>query len=401
MKIQIRLQKIIAQKKYVVLTYVAFALIASILSLAGRKRTFDQSGIQHTKYNNYVIFKSSFYHLKEGKDLYVLYPQEHWDLYKYTPTFSALFGALAALPDWVGLNVWNLLNALLFVLAIYYLPFFNDYKKGLILAVCLIELMTSMQNSQSNALMAGLIILAVGLLEKDKYLWATLCVVFSIYIKLFGIVGLALFLLYPKKLKLTLYSLAWAVVLFAVPLIFVSWQQYAGLMQSYLSLLSHDHAASYGYSVMGWLNSWFGYADSKNMVVLAGAIIFMLPFCKVKNYTSHTFRLLMLASVLVWVVIFNHKAESPTFVIAIAGVALWFTHGEKNIVNITLFALAFIFASLSPTDIFPRFVREEFVKPYCLKAVPCIFIWGKIMYDLLTSKPSMASKPLHIENEKE
>jgi hypothetical protein len=388
------IQKIISQKKYIFLTYVVFALFASISSLLTGKKSFDESGMQYTRYNNYVIFKSSFYHLKEGKDLYVLYPQEHWDFYKYTPTFSAFFGALAVVPDWLGLNVWNLLNALLLLLAIYYLPFFSSYKKGLILMLCLIELMTSMQNSQSNALIAGLIILAVGLLERDKYLWATLCVVFSVYIKLFGIVGFALFLLYPKKLKLALYSLVWAVVLFVIPLIFINPQQYVSLMQSYRSLLSQDHAASYGYSVMGWLNSWFGYIGSKDVIVLIGAAIFMLPFCRVKNYTNEAFRVLMLASVLLWIVIFNHKAESPTFVIAIAGAALWFVYGEKSAANVILFVCAFIFASLSPTDIFPRFIREEFVKPYCLKAVPCIFIWGKIIYELFTCKTTVASKPL-------
>lgn len=389
-----RIQKIISQKKYIFLTYAVFALVASISPLLRGEKSLDASEIRYTKYNNYVIFKSSFYHLKEGKDLYALYPQEHWDLYKYTPTFAAFFGVLAVAPDWLGLTAWNLLNALLLLLAIYYLPFFSDYKKGLILALCLIEVMTSMQNSQSNALIAGLIILAVGLLEKNRYLWATLCMVLSVYIKLFGVVGFALLLLYPKKLKLALCSLAWAVVLFAVPLIFISPQQYVSLMKSYLTLLSQDHAASYGYSVMGWLNSWFGYAGSKNVVVLIGAAVFMAPFCRIKSYGDEAIRVLMLASTLVWIVIFNHKAESPTFVIAIAGAALWFVHAKKNIVNIILFTCAFIFASLSPTDIFPRFIREEFVKPYCLKAVPCIFIWGKITYDLLTRKTGIASKPL-------
>ncbi|MDR0565689.1 MAG: DUF2029 domain-containing protein [Prevotellaceae bacterium] len=384
-----KLQKILSQRKYIVLAYIAFALAAGILSMLSTKRKQERNETQYTRYNNYLIFKSSFYHLKEGKDLYVLHPEEHFDLYKYTPTFAAFFGALAVAPDWLGLNAWNLLNALLFLLAIYYLPFFSSYKKGLILAICLIELMTSMQNEQSNGLMAGLIILAVGLLEKNKYLWATLCVVFSIYIKLFGVIGLALFLLYPKKLKLALYSLGWTVALFAVPLIFVSAQQYISLLQSYAGLLSHDHAASYGYSVMGWLNSWFGYAGSKNVVVLVGAAAFMAPFLKVRSYASETFRILMLASALLWMVVFNHKAESPTFIIAIAGVAVWFVRSEKNIVNIALFTCAFIFTSLSPTDIFPRSVREELVNPYCLKAVPCIFIWGKIMYELLTCRAGL------------
>lgn len=381
-----KLQKILSQRKYTILTYIAFALAAGILALLSTKRKQEKYGEQHTKYNNYLIFKSSFYHLKEGKDLYVLHPEDHFDLYKYTPTFSALFGALAVTPDWLGLNAWNLLNALLFLLAIYYLPFFSSYKKGLILAICLIEMMTSMQNEQSNGLVAALIILAVGLLEKNKYLWATLCVVFSVYVKLFGVIGFALFLLYPKKLKLALYALGWMVALFAVPLIFIDVQQYVSLLQSYANMLSHDHAASYGYSVMGWLNSWFGYAGSKNVVVLAGATLFMAPFLKIRSYASETFRILMLASALIWMVVFNHKAESPTFIIAMAGVALWFVRSEKSITNIVLFTVAFIFASLSPTDIFPRAIRETFVKPYCLKAVPCIFIWVKITCELLTGK---------------
>ncbi|MDR1417127.1 MAG: hypothetical protein LBJ57_06895, partial [Prevotellaceae bacterium] len=44
------------------------------------------------------------------------------------------------------------------------------------------------------------------------------------------------------------------------------------------------------------------------------------------------------AKALIRMVIFNHKAESPTFVIAIAGVTLWFVHSKKSTLNIMLFA---------------------------------------------------------------
>jgi hypothetical protein len=94
----------------------------------------------------------------------------------------------------------------------------------------------------------------------------------------------------------------------------------------------------------------------------------------------------MLASILIWVVIFNHKAESPTFIIAMAGVAVWFMAGKKNTLNISLLLCAFIFVSLSSTDIFPRYVKVHLIVPYCLKAVPCIFIWFKIIYDMLSLK---------------
>jgi len=379
-------QVILSQKKYIVALYILLALFASIQPLLSGTKTFedDESRRQYIRYNNYIIFKSSFHHLNDGKDLYTPHPDDHWDLYKYTPTFAALFAPFAIFPDWVGLNLWNLLNALVFALAIYRLPIFSNTKKGLILIICMIELMTSMQNQQSNGLMAALIILTFGMLEKNRYLLATLCVVLSAYIKLFSVVGMVLFLFYPKKWKLALYSVMWALVLFAVPLLFVSVEQYNFLIHSYLNMLSNDHVTSYGYSVMGWLYSWFGIDSGKGVVVILGAIALLVPLYKIKCYANQTFRILMLASILIWVVIFNHKAESPTFIIAMAGVALWFMVSKKDILNITLFVCAFVFVSLSPTDIFPRYVKVHLVVPYCLKAVPCIFIWFKIMFNLIT-----------------
>ena len=240
-----------------------------------------------------------------------------------------------------------------------------------------------MQNEQSNGLIAGLLVLSFGFLENKKYFLAPLLIVFSIFIKLFGIVGFALFLFYPKKWKLALYSFIWGAILFIIPLIFVDYNQYITLLQSFFKLLTNDHTSSYGYSVMGWLNTWFSLEINKNIVVLIGVIVFLIPLIKFRQYKNFLFRYLTLSSILIWVVIFNHKAESPTFIIAMTGVALWFIKSEKNMLNIILFAIAILLTSLSPTDIFPKYLREEFVKPYVLKAFPCILIWFKIIYDMI------------------
>jgi hypothetical protein len=376
----------ILQKKILVILFVLLALFASIQSIKSGTKTFLEGGLQYTHYNNYVIFEKSFQHLTDNKDLYIAYPAEQWDLFKYTPTFAAFFGFFAIFPDWLGLSLWNLFNALILLFAVYYLPKFSLQQKSIILLISLVELMTSMQNSQSNALIAGLLILTFGLLEKDKFILATLCVVFSVFIKLFGIVGFALFLFYPQKGKLILYTALWTIVLLAVPLLFISIGQYKYLFTSFGKMLDHDHTISYGYSVMGWLNSWFGITINKLYVVLTGAGVFLVPFVKFNNFKYYTFRLLTLASILIWIVIFNHKAESPTFIIAMAGVALWFVASPKNYINVILFILAFLFTSLSPTDIFPKFIRDEYVNPYCLKVFPSILIWFKITYDLITFK---------------
>lgn len=375
-----------------------FALVAALQSYFGSVGTVEYEGMifPMTSYNNYVIFERSFFHLLEGQDLYQFFPDEHWDLFKYTPTFSVFFGFFAMFPTWLGMILWNVVNAFILLYGVYLLSKETSLQKGLILIVLLIELMTSMQNEQSNGLMAGLFVLGFALLENKRYLLATLCIVLSIYIKLFGIVAFALFLLYPKKGKLALYTVLWMVVLFLIPLLLVEFSYYQSLYISYLGLLTQDHAGSMGLSVMGWLSTWFGMNVNKNIVVLIGAIIFMIPLVKIKAYASYDFRKLMLASVLIWVIIFNHRAESPTFVIAMAGVSLWFIGSDKSMINKVLFILAFIFVSLSPTDIFPRFIRKEFVDPYVLKAVPCIFIWAKIIYDLLVFEPKLEQEQVSI-----
>jgi hypothetical protein len=315
-----------------------------------------------------------------------LYPKEHWDLFKYSPTFSLFFGALAIFPDLIGLNFWNILNAITLMLAVYYLPKVDLKQKGLIVLIFLIELMTSMQNEQSNALIAGLIILAFGLLERQYYFIAAFCVVFSVYIKLFGIVGFALFLFYPQKWKLILYTAIWSIILFALPLLVVDFQQLKLLYSSWGNMLKADHSGSYGFSVMGWLQSWFGFEANKLSVVAAGVILFLLPLMRFNLYKNYFFRILTLISVLLWIVIFNHKAESPTFIIAMAGISIWFIIGDKNLLNSILFIAAILFTSLSPTDIFPRFLRDEYVIPYSLKVFPCIMIWLAILFKMIVIK---------------
>ena len=384
------IKTLITDKRIVIAIYILFALIASLQSLIGKK-TYEEGGNEYNKYNNYAIFEKSFEHLKNHQDLYVLYPDEHWDLYKYTPSFSVFFGVFHVLPDWLGLSLWNLLNALVLLFAVFYMPKLDTQKQVLILFIVLIELLTSMQNQQSNGLLAGLLVLTFGLLERNKLFWAVACIVFSMYIKIFGIVGFALFLFYPNKWKAALYTLFWMLAWFALPLLYIDVHQYVDLYASYLNLLKNDHDMSYGYSVMGWINSWFSVEFNKNIIVALGILVFLFPFVKIRCYRDNLFKILILCSILIWIVIFNHKAESPTFILAMTGVAIWFVQGEKNNLNVVLFISAMVFTSLSSTDLFPKSWREEFVKPYNLKAFPCILIWMKIIYDLLMLKKEVPS----------
>ena len=345
-----------------------------------------------THYNNYIIFRQSFFHLLHHKDLYAPYPAEYYDYYKYSPAFAVFMAAFAYLPTAIGLIFWNLLNALILFFAIRSLPVADKKIKVAIWWFVVIELITSLQNLQSNAMIAGLIIFSFCFLERRRIAWASLMIALTVYIKIFGLVAFSLFLLYPDKKRFIFYGTMWMVILALLPLIFIAPSQLITLYGSWWKLLSMDYTGSAGISVMGWLNSWFHFDPPKNLVTLTGIIIFCLPLLFVKRYDKFIFRWFFLSGILIWVIIFNHKAESATYIIAICGIALWYFAQEKTNFNLVLLLLAFIFTSLSPTDLFPPAVRTHFFVPYAVKVIPSLAIWMNLIYELITEsyKPKIA-----------
>jgi len=72
-------------------------------------------------------------------------------------------------------------------------------------------------------------------------------------------------------------------------------------------------------------------------------------------------------------------------------VGIWYFTQAKSLDHLILLALAFVLTSLSPTDLFPKFLRREFISPYHLKALPCVLIWLKIQYDFLKFRGGQSS----------
>ena len=44
----------------------------------------------------------------------------------------------------------------------------------------------------------------------------------------------------------------------------------------------------------------------------------------------------------------------------------------------------FVLTSLSPSDLFPAYLRKEWVQPYALKALPVTIVWFKLCYEMWT-----------------
>lgn len=338
------------------------------------------------QYNNYLIFKFSFQHLVDGLNLYDFYPKEYGDLFKYSPTFALFMGLFYYLPDWFGLILWSLLNTLLIYFGIRLLPSLDTKKKVFILLFILFELIGNLQNEQSNALMAGLILLTFVSFECKNVLLAALFIALGVYIKLFGILGAALFLLYPNKLKFILYTLLWTAILFILPLLVITPEQLLNSYSNWFDVLLTDHESRYGFSLLGILHKWFRLDPSKLIVLIIGVALFCLGYLRTSLFKVYEFRLLFLASILIWAILFNHTAESSGYILALSGCAIWYFSQKPTKVNTVLITSAFVIVSLFSTDLMPADIRNTYIYPYYLRTIPVLLIWVKLIFDMLNSK---------------
>jgi hypothetical protein len=124
------------------------------------------------------------------------------------------------------------------------------------------------------------------------------------------------------------------------------------------------------------------------VVLLPGIVLFGLSYLRIKLFSNLNYQLLIVASTLIFPVIFSTGSESPTYIIAFVGVALWYINSERPVsaLDIALLIFALILTSLSPSDLFPRYLKDHYVDPYALKALPCFLIWLKIIYETLFRK---------------
>jgi hypothetical protein len=290
------------------------------------------------------------------------------------------------LPDWLGIIIWNLINLAALVYGLSMLPNLNRRQITFILLIGFFELVGSIMNEQSNALMSGLMVLSMTFLEKDKPIWASLFLILSVYIKLFSIVVFMIILFYRSRFKMMLYSTFWFVLFAILPIIITGWDGIKDIYLSWWNMLGNDYSDSVGFSVLGILTKWFNYAGSRNIVFFLGVVIMMLPLLKVRHYNIRSFRYTVFSALLIWIIIFNHKAESPTFIIAMTGIGLYFVTQQFTLNNKIFLAFAIVFVSLVYSDLMPPRFRNEFFHPYFIKALPCIVIWIKLIIELMTGR---------------
>lgn len=336
-------------------------------------------------YNNYYIYKAVFQHVIHGMNLYAEYPAEYFDTNHYGPLFSLVIAPFTFFPDWLGVILWSLTNAAVLFYAIKLLDF-EEKTFYSVLLISAIEMMTATHNVQYNPMVTGFIILSYVMVEKEKDFWATLFIAAGFLTKLYGIAGLTFFLFSKHKVKFIASFVFWMVVLFALPMLISSPAYIIQCYKDWRGSLSYKDAKNANLALSGGMQdiSVIGivrrttnnFSISDIMLLGPAAIAFALPLLRRAQYQFAAFRLRYLALALIMVVIFSSSAESPTYVIAVTGVAIWYVIQEQKTRWINA-ALIFVLCvtSLSATDLCPSYFKIHVIKAYALKALPCFIVW--------------------------
>jgi hypothetical protein len=333
---------------------------------------------------NFEIFRGASRHLFSDKDLYAEYPDEHSDRFKYSPTFALLFAPLAWIPWPLALFLWSSFNALaLFVAVERVLP----GRRGLAALLCLhLELLRAMQNAQSNALVAGLIVLAFAALELRGAWRAAAAVMLGASVKIFPLAALTFAI--PRRLALRTGAWAAAIgaTLFALPLLVTSPSRLMAQYASWRGVESTD-AQQRWFSVMELLYRWTGAVLPNWPIQLAGTLLLVAPLALRRDrWDDARFRFLYLCSVLLYVVLFNHQAERASYLIAFAGATLWVAGSPRERWRVVMYGIAFVTIPLMSTLIPGPIIRTPTVVLYRL-ALPCLAIWIAIQWELLRRQP--------------
>lgn len=344
-------------------------------------------------HNNFLIFRGVFWHTWQQTSLFEAYPAEYFDVNHYGPLFSLIIAPFAVVPEWLGLTMWCIVLSLFLYMAIRR-SLLTSRQQLFVLWFCAHELLTALYMQQFNIAIAAIILLAFFLIEQERDTSAAFFIVLGTLVKLYGIVGLAFFLFSKHKVRFVLSLIGWGIVLFLLPMLISNVEYITGQYAEWFNCLMGKNdenmmASHQNISLLGMVRKISGCTTYSDLwLIVPGLLLFAAPYLRFSQYKFMAFRQTLLASVLMFVVLFSTGSESSGYIIALIGVVIWYTcvPWQRTGWDIALLVFVFILSSLSPSDLFPAALRREWVQPYALKALPVAVVWLKLCYEICFKK---------------
>ncbi len=347
---------------------------------------------------NYRIFIGVWYHTIEQLPLFDHYPLEYDDMNHYGPFFSLVIAPFAWMNRYAGMFFWMLFMSMFLYVSVRKSDF-TKYQQLFIFWFCTHELLNALFLQQYNVAITAGVLLTFTMIERKQDFLAAFFIMLGTMIKLYGIVGLAFFFFSKNKTKLLLSCLFWGVVMFVAPMavappeyiISQYYEWYVALVEKNadnINVLNGNMAdLSTNISLLGMVRRTTQILTYSDLwLIIPGIIAFCIPYLRISQYKNVAFRQTLLASVLMFTVLFSTGSENSTYIIAFAGVTLWYASApwQRSHWDIALMVVVFIISSLSPGDLFPKVIYHEVIQPYALKALPVTIVWFKLCYEMYT-----------------
>ncbi len=324
-----------------------------------------QRGMFTRSHATFPIFRQSFVHLVDGRNLYAAYPAEQGtedrDLFKYNPSVAMTFAPLTLMPFLAGLLVWTLVNSLGVYAAMRGL--FPERDATTATIIVFPALIAAVQSTSSNGLVAALMIGAFVALEAGSR-WKTAgAIATGMLMKLFPAALLPMLLIRRDRSRWIAAFVIVLAALLAAPLLVTPWHTLVTQYKSWGSLLLADEGdLTFARSIMVVIRDWTGQPLANWVFQAAATVLLLAPLALRRSaWSDPAFRRDFFASLLVYVVIFNHQSENASYVIAAVGLAIWFLSAKATPVRVVL-----LLACMAGWEALPYFV-----------------VWGWMQFDLL------------------
>jgi hypothetical protein len=345
--------------------------------------------------NNYLIYKGVYAHTLQKTNLFDFYPNAYADKNHYGIVFSLLIAPFTLLPDWLAILAYQAAQLFGLNYVVRKLPIV-DYKHNILLLFLLFEAVANCQNVQFNTFIAFVLVGAYTWIHNQNEFKAAFITMLGFFVKLYGIVGLGLFFFVKNKIKYVLFLILSATILYLIPLFITD---FTFLNQSYIDWFVelkskngtnsdlgniHQNMSAVGMYMKITHNNLFNVL----YIVLPAFILQIVPIIRWNLLQNKVFQMHYLASLLMFIILFNTATETSTHIIGATGVGIWWMNQRDFKSQNLLIFMAFVFflGTLSTTDLVPKSFNVDIVRKYSLKALPYLIVWFICMYQLILGK---------------
>ena len=333
--------------------------------------------------NNFEVFRHVTFHLQQHRNLYLTYPAEYGDVNLYGPVFGILIAPFALMPVALGAVCWVMANTAFLYVAIVRFPMHPVFR-GALLLLCAHEMMNNSSWLQTNGFVCGCLLLGFSLTLKGKERWALLFILLASFVKLYGIVGLLFFCFSAHKRAFVGWAIWWSLVCLVAPMLLTSFSFLLTSYQDWFRALQvkaaknirlDNHNFYQDISIPGMIRRVF-YANLQDRyIVIPGGLLFISQWVYYRRWQIPSYQLYLLCSSLLTIVLYSSGAESPTYIIALPAICLWFFLQPRQRGTVSGFIAAWAITTFSYSDLLTPWFRNHIAMPYSLKALPSAVIW--------------------------